>query len=70
MKTLIVDIPDKDEQWFSVLFNKFRVKNRILSNEEKENLWLAKMIDEAEEEGGEVREEEVMKIFKRNGVKI
>ena len=52
------------------LLKKFHLKSKVLSEEDKENMWFSKMIDEAEEEGGEVSEAEILKVLKRNGVKI
>jgi len=40
-----------------------KLKNQ--NEEELENQWMIKMIDEAEEEGGEVSEEEILKTLKQ-----
>ncbi len=70
MKTVIVNVPEKEELFFKTLLKKFHFKSRTLTAEEKEDVWLLKMIDEAENEKGEVSEEEIMKVLKRNGAKI
>jgi len=53
---------------FARKFNGSRV--RVMNEEEMENRWMLKMIDEAENEGGEISEAEIMKTLKRNGTKI
>jgi len=70
MTTMLVNVPEKEKSLFMALLKKFHFKSKMLSEEEKENVWLSKMIDEAEEEGGEVSEDEIMKTLKRNGAKI
>lgn len=70
MKTMIVNIRDNDERLFVDLFKKMRVKTHVLTEEEKEDSWLVKMIDEAEQQEGEVPEEEIIQLLKSNGAKI
>ena len=70
MTRVIVNVPEKEEDFFLSVLKKFHFKSHVLTDEEKEDIWLAKKIDEAEKEKGEVSEEEVMKILKRNGAKI
>jgi len=70
MTTLLVNVPENEKPLFLVLLKKFHFTSKTLSEEEKENVWLLKMMDEAEEEGGEVSEAEIMKTLKRNGAKI
>ena len=70
MTTMLVNVPENEKSLFLALLKKFRFKSKMLSEEEKEDVWLSKMMDEAEEEGGEVSEEEIMKTLKRNGAKI
>ena len=70
MTTLLVNVPEKEKLLFMALLKKFHFTSKTLSEEEKENVWLSKMMDEAEEEGGEVSEAEIMKTLKRNGAKI
>lgn len=70
MTTMLVNVPEKEKSLFLALLKKFHFRSKMLSEEEKENVWLSKMMDEAEAEGGEVSEEEIMKVLKRNGAKI
>jgi len=70
MKTIILTIPDKREEWFRTLFNQFKIKHKILSAEAEEELLLAKLIDEAMAEEGEVPKEEIDEFTKRYGNKI
>ena len=70
MTTMLVSIPEKEKSFFMSLIKKLHIKSKVLSEEEKEDAWFSKMIDEAEEEGGEVSEEEILKTLKRNGAKI
>lgn len=70
MKTIILSIPEKKEDWFRTLFNQFHVKHKVLSDEEKEDLSLARLIDEAMAEDGEVPKEEIEQFTKKYGDKI
>ena len=70
MTTMLVNVPDKEKSFFMAILKRFQFKSKVLSEEDKEDIWLSKMMDEAEEEGGEVSEEEIIKILKRNGAKI
>ncbi len=70
MTTMLVNVPEKEKSFFLEMLKKFHFKSKILSEADKEDIWLSKMIDEAEEEGGEVSEEEIFKTLKRNGAKI
>ncbi len=64
MTTMLVNIPEKEKSFFVAMLKKLRFKSKILSEEDKEDIWLSKMMDEAEEEGGEVLEEEIFKVLK------
>lgn len=66
MKTVILNIPEKSEKWFQTLFTQFRIKHKILTTQAKEDLILAKLIDEAMEEGGEVEKEKVLQFVKKH----
>ena len=68
MKTVILNIPEKNEKWFRTSFDQFQIKHRILSQEAKEDLVLAKLIDEAMNEEGEVEKEKVLQFVKKQGV--
>jgi len=70
MTTMLVNIPEKERSFFMALIKKLHIKSKVLSEEDKEDIWFLKMIDEAEDEGGEVSEEAIMKTLKRNGAKI
>ena len=66
MKTVILNIPEKSEKWFQTLFNQFHIKHKILTEQAKEDLLLAKLIDEAMEEKGEVEKEKVLDFVKKH----
>ena len=69
MKTLIVNIPDRDENMFISLFKKLKFKARVLSEEEQEEMAMAKWIDEGKN-SGEVSEKVIFETLRRHGVKI
>ena len=70
MTTMIVNVPEKEKSFFLTILKKFHFKSKILSEDDKEDIWFAKMIDEAEREGGEISEKEIFQLLKRNGAKI
>ena len=61
---------EADADFVAQFIRKVRGKAKVLNEDELENQWMIKMIDEAENEGGEVPEEEIVKILKQNGAKI
>ena len=63
-----MNIPEKNEKWFSVLFDRFKIKHKILSAEAKADLILANLIDEAMEEEGEIEKEKVLQFVRKHGV--
>jgi hypothetical protein len=69
MKTIIVNVPDKDESLFEAMVKKMGFKSRTINDNEREEKALAKWIDEgmATED---VAEETVFATLKRHGVKI
>ena len=69
MKTIIVNVPDKDESLFSALIKKFGFKSLTLSEEEKEDIALSKWIDDGMKTE-EVSEETVFATLRKHGVKI
>lgn len=69
MKTVLVNIPDKESEFFIQLVKKFGFTSRTISAEDKEEIALAKWIDKAMK-SEEVTEEAVLKTLKKNGVKI
>ena len=69
MKTVIVNIPDKDESLIIGLLKKLHLKTTIVNDDEREEDAIAKWIDEAAS-SGEVTQETIMKTLKKNGLKI
>jgi len=45
MKTVIVNIPEKEENFFLSLLKKFHFKSRVLTDEDLEDEKLARLID-------------------------
>ena len=70
MRTMILSVPEGREQWFRTLFDQFRIKHRTLSDEAAEELMLARLIDEAMEEKGEVSEETVLNLIREIGGEV
>jgi hypothetical protein len=69
MKTIIINVPDKDESIILSLLKKFRFKTRVLSKEDLEEEALAKWIDEGMK-SEDVPEEEIFDLFRKHGIKI
>ena len=69
MKTVIVNVPEKKEDFFLSLLKEFHYKSRVLTEEEKEDFAIAKWINEGLE-SDDVPEEEVFKTLRKQGVKI
>ena len=69
MKTIIVNVPDKDETLFSALVEKLGFKSHVVSEDEKEEIALAKWIDEGMKTE-EVSEQTVYTTLRKHGVKI
>ena len=69
MKTLIVNVPDKDESLFSSLLKKMKFKSRTLTEEEKEEMAMAKWIEDGANEK-EISQEKVYSTLRKHGVKI
>jgi len=70
MKTVILTIPEKSEKWFNTLFNQFQIKYKILSSEAREELFLARLIDEAMAEEGEIPKTKIDQFTEKYGDKI
>ena len=66
MKTIILNIPAESEKWFQTLLHKLRIKHKILTTKAKEDLLLAKLIDEAMKERGEIDREKVLRFVKKH----
>lgn len=69
MKTLVIKVPDKDEELFLALLKRFGFKSHLLSEDEKEDAALAKWIHEGLK-SEEVSEETILATLKKNGVKV
>ncbi len=67
MKTVILNIPDGNEKWYLTLFNQLHLKHRVLSQQAKEDILLAKLIDESMNEKGEVEKEKVIQFVRKHG---
>ena len=69
MKTIIVNVTDKDENLFKALLQKMGFKSHVVSEDEKEEAALAKWINEGLKTE-EVSEETVYNTLRKHGVKI
>jgi hypothetical protein len=69
MKTIIVNVPDKDESMFEALVKKMGFKWHTLSESEKEEMALAKWIDEGMK-SEDITEETVFATLKKHGIKV
>ncbi len=67
MKTVILNIPDKDESFFLTLFKKFHLKSQIIE-EEDEDL-IAKWIDKGMQ-SEEVPKAKIYATLRKHGVNI
>ena len=69
MKTIIVNIPEKKEDFFLSLLKEFHFKSKVLTKEEKEDMSIAKWINEGLK-SKDVAEEVVFNTLRKHGVKI
>jgi len=69
MKTIIVNVPDKDEALFSALLMRLGLRSRPLTDEDREEQAMAKWIEEGLKTK-EVATEEVLKALRKGGVEI
>ena len=69
MKTIIVNVPEKDETFFMTLLKKFRFQTRVLTDEDLEDEALAKWIDEGMK-SEDIPEEQIFEVFKKHGIKV
>ena len=67
MTTVVLKIPEKKENYFLRLFKKHRLKLQVLQEEDEDIM--AKWIDEGME-SEEVSEEEILKVFRKHGIKV
>jgi hypothetical protein len=69
VKTVIVNIPEKEETFFLSLLKKFHFRSRVLTDEELEDEELARLIDKGMK-SKDVSEKEIFEIFRKHGIKI
>ena len=69
MKTIIVNIPEKKEDFFLSLLKEFRFKSKVLTEVEKEDMAIGKWINEGMK-SEDVSEEVVYNTLRKHGVKI
>lgn len=67
MKTVVVNIPEKKEDFFLSLLKEFRYKSRILTEEEREDMAIVKWINEGIE-SEDVSVEKIYEHFRKHGV--
>jgi hypothetical protein len=67
MKTVVISIPDKKEKLVTSFLKKNRLKSRILSEEDKEEMALAEWIDEGMKSKA-VAVEKVLDHLRKHGV--
>ncbi|MGP8216838.1 MAG: hypothetical protein ACLQQ4_14830 [Bacteroidia bacterium] len=66
MKTIIVNVPEKDENFFTTLFKKFHLKSYVITEDED---LIAKWIDEGMK-SKDVPIEKIYATLRKHGVKI
>jgi len=69
MKTVVVNIQKKDERFFLEFLKKIKVKARVLTEAEREEMAMAKWIDEGMKTE-DVSEKKIFSLLKKRGVKI
>lgn len=67
MKTVIVNIPEKEESFFLSVLQKFRFKSKVLTKQQREEIALARWIEEGMD-SEDVPIEKVYKHFRKHGV--
>lgn len=67
MKTIIVNIPEKEEAFFLSVLKKFQFKSKVLTEAEKEEIATARWIEEGLK-SNDVSLEKINKHFRKNGV--
>ncbi len=68
MKTVIVNIPEKEELFFLSMLKKFRFRSRVVTEEELEDEALARWIDEGMK-SADVPIEKVFHLLEKHGAK-
>jgi len=66
MSTILVNVPEKEKDFFKDLLRKFKFKSRVISEEELEESALAKWIEEGMK-SEDVPIEELYKLLRENG---
>jgi hypothetical protein len=69
VKTIIVNVPDKDKNLLTSLLKKLGLKSRLIRDNEKEEVALAKWIDEGMKTE-EVNKKTIQSTLRKHGVKI
>ena len=69
MKTIIVNVPDKDETFILSLLKKFKLKTQVLTDEDMEDEALAEWIKNGLK-SDEVSKEQIVETLRKRGVKI
>ena len=69
MKTILVNVPDKDSTLISALLKKLGLTSRFISEREREEYAMSKWIEEGMK-SDEVDESVIRATLKKNGVKI
>lgn len=67
MKTVIVNVPEREESFFLSVLRKFRFKSRVLTEEEKEEMAMARWIEEGMQ-SEDVPLEKIYKHLRKHGV--
>ncbi len=68
MKTIIVNLPEKEESFFLSMLKKIRFKSQVLTEEELEDEELAKWIDKGMK-SKDVPIEKVFQLLEKHGAK-
>ena len=69
MKTIIVNIPEKKEDFFLSLLKEFKFKSKVLTQDEKEDIAISKWINEGLK-SEDVSEEVIFSTLRKHGVKV
>ncbi len=69
MRTIFVNVPEKDEPFFMALLKKFHFKAGVLTEEDLEDEALAKWIDKGMK-SEDVPEDSIFEIFRKHGIKV
>ena len=69
MKTIIVNIPEKKEDFFLAFLNEYGFKSKVLTEDEKEDMAIGKWINEGLK-SEDVSEDVVYNTLRKHGVKI